>query len=78
MAKVPKEKKVAKTEWKMDYLQLKRTNLRKLITEFELTGNLFKLVEAMKIGVDILEIEEFPIEKWAVYKYKPNENNKKK
>ncbi|MEI6580837.1 MAG: hypothetical protein WCO07_01550 [bacterium] len=50
--------------------QASKEALRVLYNRFDLTDNLFSLVEAMKIGVTILEENEFPIKEFSIYKYK--------
>lgn len=52
--------------------------IRKLINQFELSDNLFDLVKAMKIGVSILEENEFPMNEFAIYKYRHKRYGKEK
>lgn len=52
--------------------------LRTTINKFCLGDNLFDLVEAMRIGVGILEQEGFPMREFSQYKYKFKRYGKEK
>lgn len=50
--------------------EVDRDLLRYYINKFCINENLFDLVEAMRIGANILEQEEFPMKEFSIYKYK--------